>query len=99
MGRWEGPIDFEKYYGHKKYMDIQEHLEKIDYTKKEKDKMSYDIVKYIIDNNYTLYHDLMNDICDSHPDWFNMLTFDRKNRQFILIYMKSKARSKHTKHQ
>ena len=35
MGRWDGPIDFEKYYGDYKYKEMQEQLEKINYTKKE----------------------------------------------------------------
>ena len=36
MSRWEGPIDFEKYYGERKYKEIQTQLAKKDYSKKEK---------------------------------------------------------------
>ena len=28
MSRWEGPIDFEKYYGERKYKEIQTQLAK-----------------------------------------------------------------------
>ena len=37
----------------------------------------------------------MDDIMDSHPDWFNMLTFNKKENKFILDYIKSKNRIKH----
>ncbi len=42
-----------------------------------------------------LYHDLMDNICESNEDWFNLLTFDKQSRQFVLTYLKSKNSSKH----
>ena len=35
----------------------------------------------------------MDDICESNPDWFNLLTFDKESRKFILTYLKSKNSS------
>lgn len=48
-----------------------------------------------MEKEFDLYHDLMDDIMDSHPDWFNMLTFNKKENKFILDYIKSKNRIKH----
>ena len=77
MSRWEGPIDFDKYYGEKEYKKKQQQLEKNEYSKTEKDKMFRDILKYIDDNNLVLYHDLMEAISNSNTDWFNYITFDK----------------------
>lgn len=95
MSRWEGPIDFDKYYGEKEYKKKQQQLEKKEYSKTEKDKMFRDILKYIDDNNLVLYHDLMEDISNSNTDWFNYITFDKNTRKCILTYIKSKAISKY----
>lgn len=95
MGRWEGPIDFEKYYGDRKYKELQEQLEKINYTKKEKLQMSMDMIKLIRDKDFKLYHDFMDYISENNPDWFNMLTFDRKENEFILEYIKLKVMAKY----
>ncbi|MCI6847231.1 MAG: hypothetical protein MR835_00015 [Erysipelotrichaceae bacterium] len=95
MSRWEGPIDFEKYYGARKYKEIQTQLAKKDYSKKEKLQMSMDMIKLIQEKDFNLYHDFMDYISENEPDWFNMLTFDRKENKFILEYIKSKAISKY----
>ncbi|MGN1379241.1 MAG: hypothetical protein ACI4XR_02460 [Bacilli bacterium] len=95
MGRWEGHIDFEKYYGDRKYKEIQTQLEKKYYSKKEKLQMSMDMIKLIQEKDFNLYHDFMDYISENEPDWFNMLTFDRKKNKFILEYIKSKAISKY----
>lgn len=57
--------------------------------------MLREINKYAMEKEFDLYHDLMDDIMDSHPDWFNMLTFNKKENKFILDYIKSKNRIKH----
>lgn len=95
MSRWEGPIDFEKYYGERKYKEIQTQLAKKDYSKKEKLQMSMDMIKLIQEKDFNLYHDFMGYISENEPDWFNMLTFDRKENKFILEYIKSKTISKY----
>ena len=53
MARWEGPINFEKYYGERKYKEIQTQLEKINYSQKEKMQnitylMQYSIFSFLI---------------------------------------------------
>ena len=47
MSRWDGPINFKKYYGRRKYKDLQLNLEKIEYVKEEKQKMLMKIIDYI----------------------------------------------------
>lgn len=82
--------DFERYYGDREYKEKQIELEKIDFTSFEKKKMLRELIKYISNNNFDLYHDMMDDIMYSHPDWFNMLTFSRKENSIVFQYMKSK---------
>ena len=82
--------DFERYYGDREYKEKQIELEKIDFTSFEKKKMLRELIKYIRNNNFDLYHDMMDDIMYSHPDWFNMLTFNRKENSIVFQYMKSK---------
>ena len=41
MSRWAGPIDFEKYYGKRKYKEIQSRIKKIEYSKNEKQKIVF----------------------------------------------------------
>lgn len=91
MSRWEGPIDFEKYYGERKYKEIQSGIKKIEYSKNEKQKMLKAIISYIQEKDFKLYHDFMDDICESHQDWFNMITFNRNEKKCILEYIKSSA--------
>ena len=95
MSRWEGPIDFDKYYGEKEYKKKQRQLEKKQFSETEKGKMSIEILKYIDDKNYLLYHDFMEDISENNTDWFNYITFDREIKKCILTYIKSKAISKY----
>lgn len=47
MSRWDGPINFKKYYGRRKYKDLQLNFEKIEYGKEEKQKMLIKIIDYI----------------------------------------------------
>lgn len=91
MSRREGPIDFEKYYGKRKYKDLQINLKKIEYNKEEKQKMLKEILLYIQENDFKLYHDFMDDICEKYPDWFNMITFNKNEKKCILEYIKSSA--------
>lgn len=91
MSRWEGPIDFEKYYGERKYKEIQSQIKKIEYSKNGKQKMLKEIISYIQEKDFKLYHDFMDDICESHQDWFNMITFSRNEKRCILEYIKSSA--------
>ena len=93
MKRCQESIDLEKYYGERKYKKKQVGLEKICYSKLQKDKISMEIFQYIRNKDYHIYHDLMDDICESNPDWFNLLTFDKESRKFILTYLKSKNSS------
>ncbi len=90
MGKWKGSIDFEKYYGEREYKKKQTGLVKINFSSSEKNKMVIDIFQHIKDKDYHIYHDLMDEICETNPDWFNLLTFDKETRQFILTYLKSK---------
>ena len=91
MSRWEGPIDFEKYYGKRKYKDLQINLKKIEYNKEERQKMLKEILLYIQEKDFKLYHDFMDDICEKYPDWFNMITFNKNEKKCILEYIKSSA--------
>ncbi len=82
--------DFERYCGDREYKAKQIELEKINFTNFEKKKILRELIKYISNNNFNLYHDMMDDIMYSHPDWFNMLTFSRKENSVVFQYMKSK---------
>ena len=84
----------EKYWGKRKYKELQCQIQKIEYSKEEKMHMSFEIIGYIRDKGYTLYHDFMDDISESHSDWFNMLTFDKNYNKSVLIYIKNKAKKK-----
>lgn len=95
LKRWEGQIDFEKYYGERKYKTAQVQLQKQKFTDNEKVQMFRDIVTFIEQKDFRLYHDFMDDISISHPDWFNMLTFDRKINRAVLEYIKSKVMSEY----
>ena len=81
-----------KYWGDRKYKRLQCYLEKQCFSKEEKAKMSMDALKYVDEKGYILYHDFMDDIAESHPDWFNMLTFDKNHNKVILMCIKSKAK-------
>lgn len=95
MQRWKGAINFEKYYGERKYKEKQLTIEKKYFSSEEKNRVLRDITSYIIEKEISLYHDLMDDICESNEEWFNLLTFDKQSRQFILTYLKSKNISKY----
>ena len=82
----------EKYWGDRKYKRLQCYLEKQFFSKEEKSKMSMDALKYIDEKGYILYHDFMDDISESHPDWFNMLTFDKNHKKVVLMYIKCVAK-------
>ena len=95
MQRWKGAIDFEKYYGERKYKEKQLTIEKKYFSSEDKNKILRDITDYIREKENRLYHDLMDDICECDEDWFNLLTFDKQSRQFVLTYLKSKSISKY----
>lgn len=95
MGIWEGSIDFERYYGERKYKKLQEQLEKKNITKEQKLQMSMDMIKLIREKNFNLYHDFMDYISENEPDWFNMLIFDKKENKFILEYIKGNVMRKY----
>lgn len=57
--------------------------------------MLTNIISYIIEKEISLYHNLMDDICESNENWFNLLTFDKQSRQFVLTYLKAKNISKY----
>lgn len=95
MQRWKGAIDFEKYYGERKYKEKQLTIEKKYFSSEDKNKILRDITDYIREKEIRLYHDLMDDICECNEDWFNLLTFDKQSRQFVLTYLKSKSISKY----
>lgn len=82
----------EKYWGDRKYKRLQCHLEKQYFSKESKSEMSMQVLAYINEKGYVIYHDFMDDIAESHPDWFNMLTFDRNCNKAILMYIKSKSK-------
>ena len=95
MKKWKTVIDLEKYYGEKTYKEKQKQLEKKEYTKEEKIKMSMEMTNIIREKQFTLYHDFMEYLSVNCPDMFNMLTFDKKENKFILEYIKSKAASRY----
>lgn len=90
MQRWKGTINFEKYYGERKYKEKQLNIKKNYFTPEEKNKILREIMSYIKEKDFALYRDLMDDICENNEEWFNLLTYDKKSRQFILTYIKSK---------
>lgn len=97
MKRWSGTINFEKYYGEKKYKKLQENLEKKEYTELEKKQLIKKIMGIIIEKEFNLYHDFMDYISENELDCFNMITFNPKERNFVLEYIKSKSISKYRK--
>lgn len=86
---------FAKYYGERKYKEKQLTIEKKYFSSEDKNKILRDITDYIGEKEIRLYHDLMDDICESNEVWFNLLTFDKQSRQFVLTYLKSKNKSKY----
>lgn len=85
---------FEKYYGERMYKERQLTIDKKYFSSEDKSKMLRNITDYIR-KKISLYHDLMDNICESNEDWFNLLTFDKQSRQFVLTYLKSKNRYKY----
>ncbi len=57
--------------------------------------MLRNITEYIRKKEIYLYHDLMDNICESNEDWFNLLTYDKQSKQLVLTYLKSKNKSKY----
>lgn len=96
MKRWKGSIDLEKYYGERKYKEKRIELPKKEFKKEEIDQMTIDIFKYIKEKNYSLFHDLMDDICEANLDWFNLLASNKSFRQSVITYLKSKNASKYS---
>lgn len=91
----------EKYYGIKKHEILQNKLRKsvskIQFTEDEKDIITAQMIEYINEKDFVLYHDFMDDIAETHSDWFNLIAFDKGLRQLILEYIKSKVRLKRKK--
>lgn len=84
---------FNKYYGERKYKERAQTLIKKDFSDREKAEMLKDCQRIIIENNFKLFHDFMDYICDNNDDYFNMLVFDKKRGQFIITYIKSRVRA------
>lgn len=98
MSKFRGKEEeFKRYYGDRKYKNMINQIQRKDYTKEEKINMLRIIQEYININNYVMYHDLMDDICESNPDWFNLIVFNKNERGCILEYIRSKVRSKSNK--
>ncbi len=74
------------------YREMQINLVKKDFPSEERYEMLKDIMGYIQEKNFRSYHDLMEDICMSHTDWFTLLTFDRKGRYAVVEYINSSRR-------
>lgn len=85
-------MDFDVYYGERKYRTWMAELEKIEYTENQKYVMLRDILDYADKKDFRIYHDLLNDISESHMDWYNMLAFTRKKKRIVLDYIKDKVR-------
>lgn len=85
---------FSKYYGERIYKEKQLTIKKQYFSSEDKNKILRSITDYIREKGISLYHDLMDDICESNEAWFNLLTFDKKSRQFVLTYLKLKNRAK-----
>lgn len=87
-------IDYEKYYAPRKYQKVQAEIQEKVFDEEEKLLLLRDMIDYIQDKNYRVYHDFMDDICVSNPDWFNMLIFDRNKKLVILDFIKARAKKK-----
>lgn len=91
-------LDFEKYYGKKKYKDAERELRynnmQKEFSENEKIQILRDILEYIDAGDYDLYHDLMDNLLVEKNDWFNMLCFDGKAKKFVLTYIKSRVQEK-----
>lgn len=96
------PRQWEKYYGeqeyHKKERALKASGEKIFFTEEQREIILRDMTIYIDKNDFLLYHDFMNDISISHPDWFNLLTFNKKSKEYILYVIKSRVQYKKRPH-
>ena len=84
----------ERYFGDRKYREKQKQLTRIYFDKEEELDMLKEIIEYINDNKIVLYHDLMDEICETQEEWFNFLTFSRKGKGLLLDYLKSKNRKR-----
>lgn len=82
-------MDVDKYYGRRQYQLLKGSMIKEMYTENEKLNMMKEIVAYIGESDYRLYHDFMDDIAVSHQEWFNMLVFDKRKNKVVLELIKS----------
>ena len=84
----------EKYFGERKYREKQKQLTRIEFSKEEELQMLKEIIKYYNDNKIDLYHDLMDEICETQENWFNYLTFSHKGKGLVLDYIKTKKKKR-----
>ena len=96
--RSEKKAVYEKYWGHKAYMDVEKKLYSRNmqkaFSKEEKLQVLSNIVEYIEANDIDHYHGFMDTICVEETDWFNLLIFDRKAKETIKDYIKYRTHSK-----
>lgn len=86
-------MDFNKYFGEKKYKIRQMELKKKYFTDSQKTEMLLKMSLLIKEKDFKLYHNFMDYISENNEDWFNLLTFDRKSNKFILTYIKSRVQA------
>lgn len=89
---------FERYWGRKAYKELANKLRHSNrqekFTKEEKLQMLSDMVSFIEDKDFTLYHDFMDFASQQRQDWFNFLVFDKKARDTILTYVEFRVQDK-----
>lgn len=90
--------DYEKYYGHREYMDLandlrMRNLQKL-FSVEEKLEMLTNIIDYINEKNIDFYRDLLDIFCKEKKEWFNFLIFDKKARTVVLEYTKAYAKDR-----
>lgn len=92
--------EFQKYHGKKEYKELERKLRQSNrqmaFTGEEKKEMLSDMIHYIHENDYVLYHDFMDDIAVNNVTWFNMLAFDGKAKRFLLEFVKARVQGEAT---
>lgn len=100
-------LNKQEYPGKEKYFDKYDYQEKarkllnsnnqIDFSNEEKESMLHDMVKYIEEKNFDMYHKFMNDVVENEK-WFNFWCFDIRVQQYLKTYIKARVQKLRTNH-
>lgn len=82
-------------YHDKKAQFIENDLRK-EFTLQQQHEIANEIIVYIKEKEFFQYYVFMNDIAEIHPDWFNIIAFNKKFRKIILLFLNSNARARKT---